>query len=348
MGKEGVAPGQSKVDEMRKALVLGASGQMARALVPMLAGMGWQVDAVTRAGRALPPELVSFARHKPGSDNRAQIIRDGKGYDAVFDPMAFDAACAADLLAARDDVGQYCVISTASIYADAQGRSLETAGDTGFPEFPREISETQPTVAPGAGYSAGKVALELALADAPVTILRPCAIYGIGARHPREWWFAKRAHDGRARVPLVDAGQNIFHTSSAMGIASLAAFCLLHGHQGIFNVADPQALTVTQIAKSIAAAMGHKFTLIPVDDLPESLAHIGYTPWSVDKPMRLSTARARALGWDGGPTYDSQLPAYCDWMIRHAATWDTDFPAFAAYGHDVFDYSGEDRVLNHR
>ena len=64
--------------------------------------------------------------------------------------------------------------------------------------------------------------------------------------------------------------------------------------------------------------------------------------------MRVSSARARALGWDGGPTYDVQLPAYCAWMARFAATWASDFPAFAAYGHDVFDYAGEDRVLNAR
>lgn len=347
MRKDGAGKGQPKVGKMRRALVLGASGQMARALVPMLAAQGWAVDAVTRAGRALPPELLPCARHKPGADSRAQMIRDGKGYDAVFDPMAFDADCAADLLDARDDVGHYCVISTASVYADVAGRSLEQAGETGFPEFPRDISETQATVRPGKGYSAGKVALEHAFRDAPVTILRPCAIYGIGARHPREWWFVKRALDGRTRVPLVDAGQNIFHTSSAKGIASLAAFCLQHGHQGTFNVADPQALTVTQIAKEIAVTMGHRFSLIPVDDLPASLSHIGYTPWSVEKPMRLSTARARALGWDGGPTYQSQLPAYCRWMAGHADSWTTDFPAFFAYGHDVFDYAGEDRVLNH-
>ena len=47
---------------MRKALVFGASGQMARALVPMLAEQGWQVDAVTQAGRSLPPELAGHAR----------------------------------------------------------------------------------------------------------------------------------------------------------------------------------------------------------------------------------------------------------------------------------------------
>lgn len=329
---------------MRKALVFGASGQMARALVPMLAGQGWQVDAVTRGGRDLPPELVNHARHMQHGDSRADTIRSGGGYDAVFDPMALTAADATDLLTARADVGQFCVISTASVYADAQGRSLEAAAD-GFPEFPREITESQPTVAPGTGYSSGKVAMENALLAAPVTILRPCAIYGIGARHPREWWFVKRALDGRKRVPLVDAGQNIFHTSSAIGIASLAAFCLQHQHHGIFNAADPQALTVTQIAQAIGQAMGHRFALIPVDDLPEAFAHVGFTPWSVEYPMRLSTAKARKLGWQGGPDYATALPTYCAWLAQHATTWQDDFPAFQAYGHDVFDYAAEDRVL---
>lgn len=330
---------------MRKALVFGASGQMARALVPMLAEQGWQVDAVTRAGRSLPPELAGHARLVDFAGSRAATIRAGGGYDAVFDPMALSAADGQDLLEARADVGQFCVISTASVYADAQGRSLESAGSTGFPEFPREISETQPTVAPGSGYSSGKVALERVMAESATTILRPGAIYGIGARHPREWWFVKRALDRRKRVPLVDAGQNIFHTSSAIGIASLASFCLNNLHHGIFNAADPQALSVAQIAQAIARVMGHRFALTPVDDLPEAFAHVGFTPWSVEFPLRLSLTKARALGWDGGPEYEAVLPGYCAWLAQHATTWQDDFPAFEAYGHDVFDYAAEDRLL---
>ena len=330
---------------MRKALVFGASGQMARALVPMLAAAGWQVDAVTRAGRPWPDAIAPFAAHVPYGDSRAATIRAGGGYDAVFDPMVLTSEEAADLLAAADLVGQFCVISTASVYADAKGRSLETTGSTGFPRFPRLIAETQATVAPGEGYSRGKVAMEQALAGSRTTILRPGAIHGTGARHPREWWFVKRILDGRREVPLVDGGQNIFHTSSAAGIASLAAFCLNGGHTGTFNVADPVAPSVAQIGAAIAEAMGRKLNLIAVDDLPDHLSHIGFSPWSGEHPMRLSTARARALGWDGGPTYESQLPAYCAWMAQHAVTWVEDFPAFQAYGHDPFDYIGEDIAL---
>jgi nucleoside-diphosphate-sugar epimerase len=332
---------------MRKALVFGASGQMARALVPMLAGQGWQVDAVARGGRDMPEAIAPFASQVPMLDSRAAVIRAAGGYDAVFDPMVLTATEAQDLLAAQSDVGQFCLISTASVYADAEGRSLESSGETGFPRFPRMITESQRTVAAGQGYSTGKVAMEAAFAAARATILRPGAIHGIGARHPREWWFVKRILDGRREVPLLDGGRNIFHTSSAAGIASLAVFCLNSGHLGTFNVADPQALSAAQIASAICDAMGRRLMLVPISDLPDHLSHIGFTPWSVENPMRLSTAKARALGWDGGPDYESQLSGYCTWLGQRAATWATDFPTFQAYGHDPFDYIGEDIALRH-
>jgi hypothetical protein len=52
-----------------------------------------------------------------------------RGYDAVIDTLAFTAADAADLLA--EPAAHLTVISTASVYADAQGRGLETP-DLGF------------------------------------------------------------------------------------------------------------------------------------------------------------------------------------------------------------------------
>lgn len=330
---------------MKKALVFGGSGQMARALVPVLAEKGWVVEVVTRAGRPLPQVLEGYCRQVPSLENRAAMIGAGGGYDAVFDPMVLTPAEARDLLVAAEDVGQFCVISTASVYADAEGRALETAGETGFPRFPRQITEAQPVIASGSGYSAGKVAMEAVLAEARVTVLRPGAIHGVGARHPREWWFVKRALDGRSKVPLIDRGQNIFQTSSAAGIASLAAFCLQNEHLGVFNVADPQALSVAQIGQAVFEAMGHQAQLISADDLPDADWHVGMTPWSVEHPMRLSTAKARALGWDGGPDFASQMPALCNWLAGHTGSWQTDFPAFSSYGYDSFDYAAEDAAL---
>jgi len=61
--------------------------------------------------------------------------------------------------------------------------------------------------------------------------------------------------------------------------------------------------------------------------------------------VRLSTARARATGWDGGPDYAACLPAYVAWLVSHADDWQTAFPVFQQYGHNPFDYPAEDAAL---
>jgi nucleoside-diphosphate-sugar epimerase len=329
-----------------RAVVFGASGQVGRAAAAALAGQGHDVAAVVRGGRDLPAELVPLGvtRHDP-QESRAALIRHLGGADAVFDALAFTAADADDLLAVQEDVGAFCVISTASVYADAMGRGVETGG--GFPDYPDPIHEDQPRVPPGEGYSAGKVALENALQSAktPVAILRPGAIHGIGARHPREFWFVKRALDGRRRVPVIAGGASVFHTTSTLGLASLVAHCLTQRISGIFNAGDPTAPTVADIAAMIGRQMGHDFTLIPVETLPEAADPVGHTPWSAKNPMRLSMNRALATGWEGGPDYAACLPAYVDWLCSNAADWQTAFPVFQNYGHDPFDYAAEDAAL---
>ena len=122
------------------------------------------------------------------------------GFDLVVDVIPFEAAHAEQLL--RLDVGALIAISSASVYADEQGRTLDEAqGVDDFPEFPAAIPETQPTVEPGeATYSTKKAKLERILLEngrVPAAIVRPCAIYGQGDRMGREWFFVKRALDHR-------------------------------------------------------------------------------------------------------------------------------------------------------
>ncbi|MEO8243973.1 MAG: sugar nucleotide-binding protein [bacterium] len=316
-----------------RALVFGGSGQIGRAVAMELAEAGWQVEAVVRGGRSLAPEVLALGVTPLAAlASRAALI--SRGYDAVVDTLAFTAADAADLLA--EPAGHYTVISTGSVYADDQGRGFELRAN-GFPDYPDPIPETQTLVPAGEGYSAGKVAMELALGDR-AAILRPAAIHGIGARHPREWWFVKRALDGRHRLPLVDAGRSVFHTSSTRGIASLTRHLAEQRTTGAFNVADPVALSVAEIAGAIGQQMGHAFEIVDHE--------VGHTPLSVPHPVRLSLAKARATGWDGGPSYQACLPDYVRWMILHASDWQTAFPVFQNYDHDLFDYAAEDAALD--
>lgn len=333
---------------MKKALVFGASGQIGAAVAAELACHGWSVDAVTRGGRGLPFPAPEGVRLLQMQDDRAAVIRaKAGGYDGVFDPLCYDEAGASDLLSVGGNVGSFCVVSTASVYSDSAGRSLESADESGFPAFPDYISENQPTVPPGQGYSAGKVAMERRLrqSSVPVSILRPAAVHGVGARHPREWWFVKRLLDGRKVIPVTYGGLSVFHTSSVQGIASLARLCLERRLAHTLNVADPVALNVREIGMAIGRTLGLDFSFYPVDDLATDLDHVGSTPWSAETPLRLDVSLARSLGWDGGPTYESRLPALCDWLLQHRHDWQAAFPVFQRYGHDPFDYQGEDRAM---
>jgi nucleoside-diphosphate-sugar epimerase len=331
-----------------EAIVFGAGGQMGRAVALALADAGWSVRGVTRGDRTLDRALrhAGVTRLADTGLTRAELI--GAGADLVFDPLCMNAAQAEALLAARRDVGRFVVVSTAAVYADAQGRCLEQADDLGFPQFAAPVTEDQTTLLPGEGYGPAKVAMERALlaSGATVAILRPGAIHGPLARHPREWVIVKRILDGRPAMPVIHDGHSRFHTTSAQAVGMLVGAIAAHRADGIYNVADPDAPSVREIAAALATEMGEEIDLIGILPQEDDLAHIGHTPWSVPAPYLLDCRRAAVLDWTP-PSYADAIAPYVEWLVSRARAedWHTAFPGFAHYGFDPFDYAAEDRVL---
>jgi nucleoside-diphosphate-sugar epimerase len=213
--------------------------------------------------------------------------------------------------------------------------------------LPEPVTEAQPTVAPGpATYSSRKIALEQTLLEGarrPVTILRPCAIHGIHSRHPREWWFVKRILDRRAWIPLALAGGSRFHTSAASNVAALAATALDHPGSRILNSADPDAVSVAEIGRLVAAHMGYAGRMVGLG--PDAPGHVGRSPWSVPRPYILDTTAAAALGYAPRQRYVEAIGPLCDWLAAHdPATWEAAFPVLASYPWPQFDYAGEDAL----
>ncbi len=330
---------------MPKALILGASGQLGFAVADLLAREGWQVHAATRGHRALPRALRGRATPLDAEGRSlADLLAESGPVDAVFDPNAYDGADAQALLAEKSRFGSLVVVSSASVYQDAAGHSLETDQS---PDFPVPLAESQTTVAPGpATYSSRKVAMELALVAAgfPVTILRPCAIHGIHARHPREWWLVKRALDRRAAIPVAYAAQSRFHTTAAVNAASLTALCFAAPGQRVLNVADPVAHSVAEIAAALADHLGQPVPLMPFAGPPDGT--VGRTPWSLPDRMEVDCTAARALGWQPH-SYHQTTAAFVSWMLAATRTtgWRDLFTGFGSYGHDPFDYAAEDEWL---
>lgn len=334
---------------MGDALVIGA-GQIGTAIADRLLAEGWRVAVATRGAHPLPTELAGRIEHLVAdhatADGVARAI--GGGRDLVVDTIAFDDADARRLLARRDDIGRFLMISSASVYADADGRTLETAGEHGFPRFDGPVAEAQPTVAPGpATYATRKRAMELAMLDsgAPVSILRPCAVYGRWSRSPREWWFVKRLLDGRSRIPLAFNGESRFQTSAAVNIAALAAIVVALPGQRILNAADAEALSSEQIGRAIMAALGREAELVPLAGGRPGGA--GMTPWSVPRPFVLSDRSSRTFGYAPLVDYRHGTRAACAWLARAVPPegWQTVLPGLSAYQSDLFDYAAEDRAL---
>jgi nucleoside-diphosphate-sugar epimerase len=250
------------------------------------------------------------------------------------------------------ELGSLVIISTASVYLVQNVTWLDAApADDDFPRLAVPVTEQHPIVtAEVEGYSPQKAALERALwaiDGLPVTIMRPGAIHGPGSPALREWYFIKRALDGRRQVPLVDAGASRFATSATVVIAELVRLAAEHPARRVLNAVDEPTPSVLEIGQAVFAHLGHEAEFVAVDRGPEDT--VGYTPWSVPVPVVLSMqAAVDELGYVPlgshrdtiGPAIDSMLAAVAE------ADWRERFPGLTRYGaEEWFDYAAEDELL---
>jgi nucleoside-diphosphate-sugar epimerase len=248
------------------------------------------------------------------------------------------------------DVGSIVAISSASVYADEQGFTLDEAqGVDDFPDFPVPIPETQRTVEPGdATYSTKKVAVERALLDngrVPATIIRPCAIYGRGDRMAREFHFVKRALDRRPYVVLTGRGNSFFHTTASENIGELVRLACEQPGTRVFNCGDPDPPSLLEISRRIADTLGHERTEILLPNWADR-GETGQTPWSAPKPLLVDMRAAeRELGYAPPVAWKAAVVDQVHWLVE--ATRDRDwtevFPRGAQYLR--FDYDAEDEVV---
>ena len=327
---------------MPKALILGGGGQIGRTIAERLVGSDWDV---TLAGRMLVANLPAGTRFQVADARDSDsIIRAMSGETTLLvSAVAFDDADAACLATISNRVSRIVVISSASVYRDADSRTLDEAATGGFPDFPIPIRVDHPTVRSGPQtYSTRKIAMEERLfgqADCPVTILRPCAVHGPHSRHPREWWFVKRMLDRRPVIPVL-YGDSRFQTTSTRAIADAVLKASTQTENHIWNVGDVDSPSVIEIGRTVAAHLGVAPHFIPMRDR-EHHRSVGRTPWSIVRSMVVEDTSGNTLGYA-----DTVGPAI-DWLAGHVdpTRWRKHLPQLAAYPYDLFDYAEEDRAL---
>jgi nucleoside-diphosphate-sugar epimerase len=340
---------------MSRALVLGGTGLVGRAIALRLARGGWRVDVTGRDSANMPRELtaadVSFVRadSRDASDVAAAF---GAGADLLVDCVCYAADDARRLLPYARNATATVMISSKAVYVDGAGNHSNSAVP---PRFAGPIREAQPTVVPNdsdynspEGYGANKVAAEQVLLDSglPVSVLRPSKIHGRGAARPREWVFVKRVLDGRPAVFLANRGAGVDHPTAAANIAALVEVLATNPGARVLNIADPDAPTGLEIARTIARQLDHEWQEVLLDGDP--VDDVGLYPWNARHPIVLDMSAALALGYSPIGGYASTVADEVEWLVT-AATGGADAaklprdddPFFAR----LFAYAAEDRLL---
>jgi nucleoside-diphosphate-sugar epimerase len=329
-----------------RAVLIGGTGMIGRAAARALATDGWDVVAVSRAG-TLPEGLAELGVQAVSADRedtarlRAAL---GAGAAVVYDSVAMNREHGEQLNRLEGLVGSLVVISTASVYADDDGRAFDGEGGE-LPQLPVPILETQRTAEPGdATYSTQKAELEQTLLQGPLpaTLIRACAVHGPGAKNPRELFFVKRAVDGRRRVALAWNGESRFNTASVANLGELIRLAAAQPGDRILNGGDPDPPSTLEICHAIGTALGHEFepVLLPADEFGN--------PWGVpsSSPLVVSMEAAEhELGYRPVTTYPEAVRETCAWLVgelERGRSWE------GSYVERSLDYAAEDEVLASR
>ncbi len=336
--------------------MLGGTGFVGRHVALRLADAGWDVTVASRGETAIPSELIDL-RHVAVDRSTSEGLKSvtSEGLDVLVDVIPYEIDDADRLLELRDNVGSIVAISTASVYADEAGNTLDEATES-FPRMPVPIHETQLRAEPGdETYSTKKVAIEDILlneAEFPVTVIRPCAIYGPGARHCREWFFVKRVLDHRPRVVLAHKGESVFHTTSVHNLAEMVRLASERPGTRVLNCGDPDPPSVRKIASLIASFLEHDWEEVLV---PATLSAQPFldNPWGVPGSWVLDTSLShQELGFVPVATYDKAVAETVNSILKTVSKSGVEaFSTAIAYLPRAFDYEAEDvlaRSLNER
>lgn len=325
-----------------KALIVGGTGQIGLDAAKRLAAEGWDVTIASRKQIEHSGSWSHVAFDANRKDGLQTIINGS--YDLILSCIAFDAADAQELIKVQSYVGRIIVISSVSVCCDRNGRTLDEARESGFPDFPNGFSETCETVSPGPEtYSTRKISMEQFLiknAKVPITILRPSAVHGPYSTHAREWWFVKRLLDGRKQIPLAFNGKSRMGTTSVNAISEAVIQATDGKLPTLVNVRDADSPSVYEIGNIIMSHMQRETELIclPDDGYP---AKYGVTPWSLPKPYVCNAIATH------DQTYSETVGKAIDWLVRSVSTenWKNKLPHLAGYPYDHFDYANDDEAL---
>jgi len=281
-----------------------------RGPVRTFSGDASDLAALRRACRSFRPEgLVDMLHHSP---DHARVVAQAFGGKP-----------------ARPGVARSVHVSCASVYGTRPVCPVDEATEMLAPDrAPAEVA---------AQILADQVIAEAAAEGRlPGTIVRLGELYG--PRHPRcaEWFFAKRALDGRTRIALPDGGLHICHRGFVQNMAwgVVQALTTKRAVGEVYDLGEEKLYTLAQLAQGVARALDHKWDLYSVP------GHLWTTPYAHTSFFDLRKARAHLRYRDRMIPRDG-LELTMAYLCQHPWGEDWSWPGIEA----AFDYQREDALI---
>ena len=266
---------------MRKLLVTGGTVFVSRFVANYFAQKGNDVYVLNRNSKPQLPNVTLI----DGDRNDLGDKLKGYEFDAVLDITAYTREHAENLVNALGTFGDYIMVSSSAVYPETN---------------PQPFTEDQtcgPNIHWGA-YGTNKLAAEEYLRQAVphAYILRPPYLYGPMQNVYREPFVFECAEAGRKFYIPGDGNMNLqfFHVEDLCRFIEI----LLdkYPEQRIYNVGNPNAVTVNSLPESWGTGLGHAM-------LTEALKQIGDRPvylWAFKENTRARRFYEKhGFLWDG-------------------------------------------------
>ena len=237
---------------------------------------------------------------------------------------------ARDLLdACKDRVGRTVHLSSISVYGVAPVCPITEETELAKAErVPSAVADQ---------ITADETVLTAISEGTPAVILRLPALYGPRDAASAEWFFAKRALDGRTRVAVPDGGLALCHRGFVQNMSRAVAQAVTSAKAvgNIYNLGEETLYTLAQLARAMGRALDHHWDIYSVP------GHLWRTPYDHTAFVDLRKSRGHLRYRDRMIPRDG-LELTLAWLCQHPCGEQWSWPGI----EHPFDYEAENALID--
>jgi nucleoside-diphosphate-sugar epimerase len=307
-----------------RVLLVGGTGFLGGHVARALLDQGHAVTVISRGKRPVPGGVAHLAADRQDGPALGKAL-EGRHFDFTVDFTAYDARDVEQLLLTPyASLGRYVLISSGQVYLVTQARrepSIEEDSEATLMAEPAAGTPDHGQWAYGMGKRRAEGALR-ALRDSHGVrglVLRLPVVQGEGDGSLRLWSYLERMLDGGPLL-LPDGGarfvRHVYSGDVARAVVTLAAREM--PREAVYNIAQPNVVTVRDLLESVAAAakLEPRFLDVAWDDLGAAGLDASFSPYASPWTSLVDPGRSAEWGFHGS-RLDEYLPQVVRWHLEH-------------------------------